>query len=233
MNSLAKLEPLTKFELIRKYGGKLNRKFRPCIYHYDEGGGIRDEDLITEDGIDFLETDCITTKEILQRIFNAEKMVEIKLLLTDRLPIMNQLIQNYLKYGFCTVFIHHNKATDTKHWFTIININHEPIVEGARVLISPQTYLIQSYMDFRSYEIKPYSPIELFDKILCVFYDNNLELARELFGNVQTVHDIHYPIPSDPQRLVFQFHKFSAENNMNFEEAEKIVLNPSRGYSIA
>ncbi len=160
---------------IEKYGPGLNREFRPCLFHETEGGGITDADLLEnlDEEIGFLEFDCMTTKEVLKRIFSVEKIIQLNITEGHATENVITLLENHLKYGFCVINIRNTKLADANHYMTI-------------VYIEDRTFLIQSYLDHFSYDIKEFNYDDLYRKIVFMFDMHDQNIANELMGDVQS-----------------------------------------------
>lgn len=219
MNAASELEsdegqitPDRIIEFIENYGRQFNMSFRPCIYHYNEGGGITDEDLKSGEGIDFLQTDCITTKEVLKRIFHAKETIEIKIIDKHASEQLIPLIANYSQYGYCIIQINNIVLADAYHWLTIINI------KGT-------TYLIQSYLDHYSYKVKQYNYYDIFKQICHMFDNEDINIANQLMGNVQGS-----PIETQIPHIRFIFCTYDI-NNITLALTRENIKNPSLGYT--
>lgn len=201
---------------IKEYGKLLNQQFRPCVYHEDEGGGVTDLDLEQNAGIEFLETDCITTKEVLKRIFSAQEVIQIKIVGNNASEQLASLLANYLKYNYCIIHVNNIAIADAMHWLTIVNINEK-------------TYLIQSYLDYYSYDIKEYNYYDFFRRF-CYMYDNDdVIMAKELLGDVQGNVNLNY---KDIEKYVkFTFCTYDV-NNISLKTAEQLMSQHDLGYTM-
>lgn len=200
---------------IEKYGKDLNRKFRPCIYHEDEGGGVTNQDLEENNEIDFLEKDCITTKEVLKRLFSAQEVVEIRIVGKHASEQLIPLLTNYLQYNYCIIHINNVVIADALHWLTIVNVDDK-------------TYLIQSYLDHYSYEIKEYNYDDLFRQI-CYMYDNeDILIAKDLMGDVQGNEDLYFK--DREKHIKFTFCTYDTRN-ISLKRAEQLMSQSDLGYT--
>lgn len=211
---MIKSEP-SIIDFIRIHGRNLNRQFRPCIFHEAEGGGVTDADLEKnlDEELEFLESDCMTTKEVLKRIFSAEKTIQIDIIEGHATENVLTLIENHLKYGFCVINIRSGKLADANHYMTIIYIDNK-------------TFLIQSYLDHYSYDIKEFAYDNLYRKIVYMFDTEDQKIAKELMGDVQSDTSI-----DQDKSISFRFYTYDI-SDLTEGSAISLVKDPTKSYTI-
>ena len=194
-------------QFLKKYGALLNIQYRPCLFHESCGGGVTDEDLESGEGPEFLTTDCITTKEVLIRLFNAKTAVSFSYFNRDMIDNIQHLTETFKKYSFCTVHVYDNILADAHHHMTLINIDSN-------------TYLIQSYLDRYSYDIKEYNYIDFFIDICIMFSETNTDIAEKIMGKVQS-----YKMTDQQIMIKFKFHTYTIDKSITIEKAKNLVNN--------
>lgn len=185
-------------DLIKRYGGILNRKLRPCMFHESEGGGVTDEDLMDDmgDALAFLETDCMTTMEVLKRLHDARIIYRIEL---GQGGDMNRVLRLHDQYGYVVAKIDHTRISNAIH--------HTTIIDGIG---------IDSFLDVYSYHVRPISLRTVID----AFQRGDDIIAHALWGSVQ---DLSYPEYDPNYTLTLEYYEYEPLSDMTLEEAiEKV-----------
>lgn len=201
-------------KFIKSYGPLLNIKYRPCLFHESEGGGVTDEDLEIEDKeqLEFISTDCITTKEVLLRLFHAKEQMEISFhhgIATKNITLIQEMFN---KYSFCIIYIFHGIIADARHYLAIARI------EG-------KVYLIQSYLDRYSYDIQEHNNSDdLLEKICIMFDTDNTHIAKSILGDVQPTFTEYRN--KQNEILKFTFYSIHVDPSITLEKAISLVNNP-------
>ena len=152
---------------IKQYGVLLSDNFRPSTWQEDEGGDLTIEELDTE-VFEGIRTDSDVTREVIRRLFGAIPKEYIKCYYPKFSKEVKRVYEKYLNSEY--VFIDFDVF--------ILQLSHTLTI----VRIDDKDYLIQSYTDVYSYDIKIIDNIEIFFSIelLSSIENNDISYLRKI-----------------------------------------------------
>lgn len=188
-------------------------RYRPCLFHESEGGGIKDEDLENDVKLAFIANDCITTKEVLLRLFYAKSEIEIGFSHGSAMKNISLIQEKFKKYPFCVIYMKHAIIADAIHYMTMLGIDN-------------QIYLIQSYLDRYSYNIKIYdNAINLINQICTMFDKDDRNIALSILEDVQVPPERYQEEKRNitTEILKFEFYTVTIDSNMTLSKALSLM----------